>query len=91
MPIPLLDYQIEGAEFLASRERAGLFDEPGVGKTATAIGALDRVGARRVIVVAPAATVRARGAVTTTGGKPVSTSGTAALVTEPTGLRTTTV
>lgn len=55
MPIPLLDYQIEGADFLASRERAGLFDEPGVGKTATAIGALDRVGARRVIVVAPAA------------------------------------
>lgn len=55
LTIPLLPYQHEGADFLASRERAGLFDEPGVGKTATAIGALDRIGARRVMVVAPAA------------------------------------
>lgn len=51
----LLPYQDEGAAFLASRERAGLFDEPGLGKTAQAIAALDRIGARRVIIVAPAA------------------------------------
>jgi len=47
-------YQETGADYLAARHRAGLFDDMGVGKTAQAIGALDRVGARRVIVVAPA-------------------------------------
>jgi SNF2 family DNA or RNA helicase len=54
-PLPLFPYQDDGATFLAGRERAGLFDEMGVGKTAQAIGALDKVGARRVVVVAPAA------------------------------------
>jgi len=55
MPLPLLEYQHEGAAYLAARERAGLHDEMGVGKTATTIGALDRIDAKRVIVVAPAA------------------------------------
>lgn len=55
MTLPLLNFQATGADFLAGRERAGLFDEMGVGKTAQAIGALDRIGARRIIVVAPAA------------------------------------
>ena len=55
MTLDLLPYQSVGSFFLASRTRAGLFDEPGVGKTAQAINALDRLGARRVIVVCPAA------------------------------------
>ena len=55
MPLDLFPYQEEGAAFLAGRCRAGLFDEPGIGKTAQAIRAMDLVGARRVIVVCPAA------------------------------------
>lgn len=51
----LLPYQVKGAAFLASRERAGLFDEMGVGKTAQAIRALDDIGAMRVLIVCPAA------------------------------------
>ena len=54
-PLPLLPFQLVGAEFLANKARAGLHDEMGVGKTAQAIAALDRVGAFRVIVVCPAA------------------------------------
>ena len=54
-PLPLFPYQAEGAGYLSARERAGLFDEMGVGKTAQAIGALDRVAAQRIIVVCPAA------------------------------------
>lgn len=49
-----LPYQHEGAGFLAERGRAGLFDEPGLGKTAQAIMALDRLGLQRGLVVAPA-------------------------------------
>ncbi len=55
MTLPLLPYQTEAADLLTSKERFGLFDEMGVGKTATAIGALDKIGARRILVVAPAA------------------------------------
>lgn len=51
----LFSYQQDGGEFLAARARAGLFDEPGVGKTAQAIHALDLVAARRALVVCPAA------------------------------------
>lgn len=54
MALPLLPYQIEGADFLAGRARAGLHDEMGVGKTAQCIGALDRRGARRGLIVCPA-------------------------------------
>ncbi|MFX5309745.1 SNF2-related protein, partial [Acinetobacter baumannii] len=36
-------------------ERAGLFDEMGVGKSAQAVRALDEAGATRIIVVCPAA------------------------------------
>lgn len=53
--LPLLEFQKTGADWLAARERTGLFDEMGVGKTAQAIGALDRSGAERFVVVAPAA------------------------------------
>ena len=54
-PLDLFPYQRQGADFLASRERAGLFDEPGCGKTVQAIRPWDKVGARRIIVVCPAA------------------------------------
>ena len=43
MTQPLLPHQIEAATTLANRERFGLFDEMGVGKTASAIGALDEI------------------------------------------------
>ena len=46
-------YQEEGIAFLASRRRAALLDEPGLGKTAQAIEAMSRVGARRTLIVAP--------------------------------------
>lgn len=55
MPLGLFPYQEEGARFLASRQRAGLLDKPGLGKTAQAIRALDLRGLSRGIVVAPAA------------------------------------
>ena len=54
-PLSLMPYQVQGADFLANRDRAGLHDEMGVGKTAQAIGALDRAGAFRIIIVCPAA------------------------------------
>lgn len=55
MPLELFSYQKTGADYLAKRFRCGLFDDLGVGKTAQTIGALDRVGAMRVIIVCPAA------------------------------------
>jgi SNF2 family DNA or RNA helicase len=50
------DYQITGAEFLKIRTQALLGDVPGVGKTGTAIRAVDLVGAHNVIVACPAST-----------------------------------
>jgi len=55
MSLDLFPYQEDGATFLASRERAGLFDEMGTGKSAQTIRALDNVKARRIIIVCPAA------------------------------------
>ena len=54
LPLPPLPYQIPGARFLASKTRAGLFDEMGVGKTAQAIFALDHLQLMRGVVVCPA-------------------------------------
>ena len=51
----LLEHQTEGAAFLAGKERAGLFDDMGTGKTATAIAAIDGLGASKVMIVCPAA------------------------------------
>lgn len=51
---PLEPYQIAGARFLASRHRAGLFDEPGLGKTAQAIRAHELLRAERTLVICPA-------------------------------------
>lgn len=55
MTVELFPYQREGAQFLASKHRAGLFDGMGLGKTAQAIAAMDLLGVKRAIVVCPAA------------------------------------
>lgn len=47
-------YQIAGAQFLAGRQRAALYDEPGLGKTAQAIRASELAGLQRGIVICPA-------------------------------------
>ena len=57
--VPLVtpfDYQLTGAQFLKIRLQAMLSDVPGVGKTGTAIRAVDLVGANNVIVACPAST-----------------------------------
>lgn len=56
VPMPT---QISGAEFLASRHRALLADEPRVGKTGAAIMAADKINAQRILVI------------TTASGRPV--------------------
>jgi hypothetical protein len=55
LTLDLFPYQREGAAFLARKERAGLFDDMGVGKSAQAIAALDAVKAMKVLIVCPAA------------------------------------
>lgn len=54
MTLPFFQYQDEGAQVLASKDRFGLHDEMGVGKTATIWNAVDRIGAERGIIVCPA-------------------------------------
>jgi len=51
---PLLPYQEDGARWLAPRKRAGLFDEPGLGKTAQCVRLADHRNARRIVLVCPA-------------------------------------
>lgn len=50
-----LPYQHEGADFLAVRQRAGLFDDMGLGKSRQAIVALDKLGLGRGLIICPAA------------------------------------
>ncbi|MFQ5510164.1 MAG: DEAD/DEAH box helicase [Leptospirillia bacterium] len=50
----LYPYQIEGRDFLAARTTALLADVQGLGKTAQAITAADRVNARSILVLCPA-------------------------------------
>ena len=50
----LFPYQLDGAEFLASRTNALLADEMGLGKTVQAIAACDAVKAQRINVICPA-------------------------------------
>lgn len=50
----LYPYQWEGAKWLASKDRALLADEPGLGKTAQAVVAMDLIGAEQVLVIPPA-------------------------------------
>ncbi len=47
-------YQVEGAEWLAGRDRGLLADEPGLGKSAQVILAADLVRARQILIVPPA-------------------------------------
>ena len=54
MSVDLFPHQLEAATFLAARRCALLADEPRVGKTRSAIHAVDLVGAKRVLVVVPA-------------------------------------
>lgn len=57
MTFELFDYQNTGADFLAGRRRALLLDAPGLGKTAQAISAADRIGATSMDTVCPASVV----------------------------------
>lgn len=50
----LFAYQTAGRDWLASRNRALLWDEQGVGKSAQIISAADKVGALDVLVICPA-------------------------------------
>ncbi|MFN3612575.1 DEAD/DEAH box helicase [Tepidimonas sp.] len=54
MPMPVFQYQDDGASWMAGRERAGLHDEMGVGKTATTIKAINKIGGRRGMIICPA-------------------------------------
>lgn len=54
MTEPLFAYQDAGAAYLTQRERGGLHDEPGVGKTGSVIGAIDMLDAQRGIICVPA-------------------------------------
>lgn len=58
LPVPLYDYQIRGALFLACRGRSILGDDMGLGKTVQTLAAVELLarerGISRVLVVAPA-------------------------------------
>lgn len=58
LPVPLYDYQIRGALFLACRGRSILGDDMGLGKTVQTLAAVELLarerGIGRVLVVAPA-------------------------------------
>lgn len=49
-----MDWQVEGAGFLARRSQALLADEPGLGKSCQAIRACDLVGAENILILVPA-------------------------------------
>jgi SNF2 family DNA or RNA helicase len=55
VPLQIFDYQKTGANFLARRQRAGLFDQMRVGKSAQAVRAADLLMLKRIIVICPAA------------------------------------
>lgn len=55
MTLSLKNYQLDGAAFLAARRCALLADEMGLGKSAQAIAASQRVNARSILIVCPAA------------------------------------
>ncbi len=58
LPVPLYDYQVRGALFLACRGRSILGDDMGLGKTIQTLAAVELLarerGIQRVLVVAPA-------------------------------------
>lgn len=52
--LPLFGYQAHAADIMAGRDRYGLHDEMGIGKTATSIGAVNRILGERGVVICPA-------------------------------------
>jgi SWI/SNF-related matrix-associated actin-dependent regulator of chromatin subfamily A-like protein 1 len=54
MTLPLFPYQAYAADLMAGRDRYGLHDEMGIGKTATTIGAINRINGSRGLIVCPA-------------------------------------
>lgn len=53
-PLEPFAYQLEGAAWIASRERAGLLDRPRVGKTPQIIRAVDLRRLKRGLIICPA-------------------------------------
>jgi SWI/SNF-related matrix-associated actin-dependent regulator 1 of chromatin subfamily A len=53
MTLDLFTYQEEGAAFLAAHMRACLLDDPGVGKSAQAIRAMDLARIKRALIICP--------------------------------------
>lgn len=51
---PLFPYQDVGVDFITARDRAGLHDVMGLGKTAQIVTAADKINAQRGIVIVPA-------------------------------------
>lgn len=54
MTLDLFPYQAYASDIMAGRDRYGLHDEMGIGKTATTIGAINRILGRRGMIVCPA-------------------------------------
>lgn len=54
MTLPLFQYQADAADIMADRDRYGLHDEMGIGKTATTIGAINRTFGTRGMIICPA-------------------------------------
>jgi SNF2 family DNA or RNA helicase len=54
MALELFPYQDTGANWIATRRRSGLLDEPGLGKTAQVIRAIDLRRSKRGLIVCPA-------------------------------------
>lgn len=54
MTLPLFPYQAAAADIMQHRDRFGLHDEMGIGKTATTIGAINRILGSRGMIVCPA-------------------------------------
>lgn len=52
--LPLFPFQDYAANIMAKRFRYGLHDEMGIGKTATTIGAINKIGAQRILIICPA-------------------------------------
>jgi SWI/SNF-related matrix-associated actin-dependent regulator 1 of chromatin subfamily A len=50
----LRDFQIKGVEFLASKDRAYLADDMGLGKSYQVVAAADKIRATRILVICPA-------------------------------------
>jgi SNF2 family DNA or RNA helicase len=53
-PLALYEYQRSGAAWLATKRTAALCDEMGCGKTPQAIAAADLIGAKNILIAAPA-------------------------------------